>query len=339
MSVYSRPKKAILIVSSILLIWLLLGSSTAQAHGKELTLNVASFAPDDARPLTRLFRAQILHADDLDPVSDAKVLLSASREGGGPKVDDQFLLPLNEPGLYAVEVDFPLFGSWNMTLKVVERGEGEVSFTEELSPSAPDRDITEARQQVLSIFFSFNWSDAAAILVRVIHALASGVWFVFTALILTSLWLLSPSSRADLFKKLSRVFAPVSYASLVLLLLTGVYTGIYSAPVGPPGIFDFDVMFRIPFGTEYLLTIGFKALVLVVFAGVTSHIARSLRLASVYSAGQSSAVTPQRSLSDAEKVLLRLSTANAILGVLLVAAISIAIYLHYISHLAVFVPG
>ena len=192
------PKKAILLGLAILLLWLLHGASATQAHGKELTLNVASFAPDDARPLIRLFRAHILYADDLDPVSDAKVLLAASREGGGPLVDDSFLLPLNEPGLYAVEVDFPLFGSWNMTLKVTEKGEGEVSFTEELTPSAPDRDISEARRQVLSLFFSFDWGDAAAIFVRIIHALASGVWFVFTAFILASLWLLSPPSRANL---------------------------------------------------------------------------------------------------------------------------------------------
>jgi hypothetical protein len=318
------------------------------AHGKELTLEVSSFAPDLDQPQIKLFRVRVVYAGDLEPVEGALVRFSASRQRGGPQMDNAVLEALNEPGLYVGEVEFPLFGGWDITIAVEGFGEGEVSFVEDVQPASPDRGSTsDARQQVLSLFFRFDWKDAAAIAVRISHSLGGAIWFGLTGLILASFWFMPPAARTAVFARLVRFFRPATLFSLVLLSLSGVYTGIYSAPINPPGVFDFDVMTSIPFGTQYLAVIGLKVVIMAALMFLAVRISDGLKLASVrvVSGGATATgdhlmpVLREQSIADVERSLYRMVLANAVLGILLAVAVATAVYLHYISHLAVFVPS
>ena len=337
-----------LISLTVVALFALAGLGTTSAHGKELTLEVSSFVPDSDQPLVKLFRVSVVYAGDLDPIKDADVRFSASRQGGGPAMDEAVLEPLNEPGVYVGEVEFPVFGVWEITIGVEGFGEGEVSFVEEVLPIVPSQDTSsEARQQVLSLFFRFDWKDVAAIFVRISHTVGGVIWFGMTGLLLASFWFLPQPARQALFQKMTTFFKPAAAFSLVLLALSGVYIGIYSAPINPPGIFDLDVMMAIPFGAHYMGTMVFKVVVLATYGVLTFRIAERLQLASMPAvAGGAVAASHEllsalreRPVADVEKSLYRLALANAVLGLLLAAAIVTAIYLHYISHLAVFVPS
>ncbi|MDA1348284.1 MAG: FixH family protein [Chloroflexi bacterium] len=338
--------RLLLIGGLVTLLATLSGSGLATAHGKELSLEVSSFAADPDDPLTRLYSVTVAYAGDLDPVTDANVRFTATRRGGGPTMDSVLLEPLNDPGLYAARVTFPMFGSWEVSLKVEEYGSGEASFLEELLPAGPARDSSEARQQVLQLFFGFDWRDVAAIAVRISHSFGAFAWYGLTAVVLAAFWLLPAASRPALFRNLSRFFPVLAALSLGALAISGVYTAAYSAPIKPPGVFDFDVMWRIPFGQAYLATIMFKVAAGLASIYVAFAMAKALRTASTpifaggsVAAAEFEAASFQREeLDAAQKPLLRLAIVNAFLSLGLVVAVAVSIYLHYISHLAVLLP-
>ena len=144
------------------------------------------------------------------------------------------------------------------------------------------------------------------------------------------------------------MFVPVAALSLGLLAVSGVYTGIYSAPVKAPGVFDFDVMWRIPFGAAYLATIAYKALALAACGVLAVSMARTLRLASypIIAGGDNTLAIGVARGAKATKtgalapdtILFRLAAVNGVIGLSLAIAIAVAVYLHYISHLAIFLP-
>lgn len=345
---HPKSRCLFLLVLGLLLLVAYTGGQAALAHGKELSIQVSSFAPDAGEPLNRLYRVRVVYAFDGDPVVGAKVSFVASRAGGGPPMEPLILEPLNEPGLYVAEISFPLYGSWNVNLSVAEAGKGETSFVEEVVPAGPARDTDEARQKVLQLFFSFNWWDVAAITVRVAHSLAAVVWFGLTGVILVAHWFLPPAARPPVYRRLVGFFLPATIISLSLLLASGIYSGIYSAPIKAPGVFDFEVMWRIPFGPAYLATIAYKTLTLGACVVLAVYMARLLRTSSYPTiaggddsvAVRTAIVAPvtKRALISADKKLYRLATANALLGASIAVAVAVAVYLHYISHLAVFLP-
>ncbi len=341
----AAPLLTLLIGALVLVAMSYVGGSIATAHGKEISLKVSSFAPDPQEPLVRLYRVRVIFAGDREPVTDAKVQLTATRQGSGPRLEAVHLEPLNEPGFYAAQVTFPLFGTWDVTFEVQEPGEGEAIFIEDLIPAGPTRESSEVRQQVLEIFFRFNWTDVAAIFVRVSHTLGSFVWFGLTGVILFAYVFLPPASRTPVFRKLSSVFLPAGVVSLVLLGASGVYTAAFGAPIRPPGVFDLDVMLQIPFGAQYLGVIAFKAVALAACGVLVFRMARALKMAAIPAIGGGSmtmvvdvAVERLDAVAALQRRLIRLAIVNAVIGLSLMAAIVIAIYLHNISHLAVFLP-
>jgi hypothetical protein len=324
------------------------GDRVALAHGNELTIKVSSFAPEPDNPLVLLYRVRVAYAADNEPVTGARLSLTATRQDGGPPMEPLRLGSLNEPGLYAAQATFPLYGSWNVSLSVEGEGEGEASFIEDVIPPGPNRDTTQAREQVLQLFFSFSWKDVANIVVRVSHTLGAVVWFGMSGVILVAHWFLPSASRPPLFRQLSRFFVPAAALSLTLLAASGIYTGIYSAPVKAPGVFDFDVMWSIPYGAAYLATIGYKTLALAACGVLAVSMARTLRVASypivaggdntlAIGGGSRAAATNTGTIAQ-DTTLYRLATANVAIGLSIAVAIAVAVYLHYISHLAVFLP-
>jgi hypothetical protein len=123
-----------------------------------------------------------------------------------------------------------------------------------------------------------------------------------------------------------------------------VYSAIFSAPIKPPGAFDFDTMWRIPFGPHYMATIALKMVGLSVSGVLALRMAMALRIAAVPVPAGGSALAARDAvragMRDAATTapLLRLALINVGVGISLVISVVLAIYLHYISHLAVFLP-
>ncbi len=322
----------------------------ALAHGKEVEIKISSFAPDPADPLTKLFRAVVTFKDG-DPVEGATVLLETERQGGGPVVAAVELKPLSEPGVYAGQVKFPIFGNWETRLTVVgrEEGEGAVSFIEEVAPSAPESSAAatrEARERVLELFFSFNLGDIINILVRLSHTLGSIAVYGLSAMTVVAHLFLSPASKAMFFRRLSRVYWPVIAAGIVVLILSGVYAAAYGAPIKASGVFNIDVMWEIPYGPVYLGAILYKSIAFAISAVVMYKMAAAMRTAgnaippaegaSVDSLPMAAAVSTTKAATSSQ--LFRLAAVNTALGLSLIVAVVVVMYLHNLSHLAVFLP-
>ena len=315
-----------------------------QAHGKEVAIKVSSFTPDPQEPLIRMYRAFATYTSDGEPVTNAKIQLTAERQQGGPGVAPIIMKPLNDPGFYAAQATFPRFGNWNVNLKVQELGEGEASFAEELlpTPSAQSsRSGNQAlRQRLVEVYFKFNWLDAANIVVRVIHSSAGFTWFALTGVILVAYGFVPLGARIHLFSKLSGFFLPAAAISLGLLFVSGVFNAIFSAPIKPPGVFSLGAMWSIPYGPQYLGTIGFKLIAISASAVIAVRMAQELKTASRLAPVSGGAVHSFENVHTkmATAPLLQLSIANAAIGFLMLIDIAITIYLHYLSHLAVLLP-
>lgn len=326
-----------------------MAGQVAWAHGPEVKITVSSFPPDAADPLTRIFRVVVTYADG-EPIEGARVVLETARRGGGPLVKAVNLAPLSDPGVYVGQVVFPLYGTWEMQLSVQGTGEGEVGFIEELMPAGPasgPAGIQEARKQVLDLFFRFSYRDVANIVVRLLHTIGGFVVYGLTVVILIVHLLLSGASRAMFFRRLSKVFLPAVAASMLMLALSGVYSAAYGAPIKAPGIFNLSVMWQIPYGPAYLGAIAFKVVAFLVSGALMLKMAKAMKAAGdalPASAGGSRAATLEAATEIGGAVdarpspLLRLAVLNAVLGMSLAIAIVVAMYLHNLSHLAVFLP-
>ncbi len=332
--------------------WLLSASaSPAEAHGKELTITVSSLVPDRDRPLTRLYRVAVAFASDLDPVEDGTVLLSATLVRDGAPLSAVGPVQLVEveggAGIYVAEVTYDRFGHWEVSLHVeaaLGQGAGDADFTEELSPgalsSAAEAALRAEGERVyrLQLFFSFDWwPDVVNIFLRIIHSVAGLAYFLVTGAALALAWFGVPAARPDLPSRLARVFPPLAFGSLAALLGAGLYSAAFDAPIVAPGIYDVRGMLRIPYGEWYLAAFLVKPVLFVVLAVLAFRIHRTLQT------WRSGPIEAGDALHSSAPVALarlrRLTTINGAVGLLLVVDVAIVIYLHYISHLGVFLPA
>src|SRR5574337_311866 len=104
------------------------------AHGKQVIITVTPLTPDPARPLIRLYLAEVKFEDG-DAVENAQLELTARRKEGGQTTGPVVFYPLGEPGLYATEIQYERYGNWTVTVSVAGPGEGETSFTDRILPS------------------------------------------------------------------------------------------------------------------------------------------------------------------------------------------------------------
>lgn len=319
-----------------------------EAHGKDVEIEITSFAPDPDDPTTRLYRAEIAYLDG-DPVQDARVEIWTARHGGGPEVDIVVLEALAEPGVYVGEVTFPVFGTWDVQISVSESGSGQAGFEEDVQPavrSLSEGEAAEVRRRVLEIFFTFNLRDVANIVVRIAHSVGGIAVYGSTIAVVGAYALLGAPSRAMFFRRLSRYFLPAMVAGMAVLALSGAYSAAYGAPIKAPGIYDIDVMLKIPYGPAYMGTMAFKLAAFLASGVILLMMSRELKLAAEQfpqvGGGSQSAliadVTETSGDSAVSSPLFRLAVANATLGLTLTVAVVVIMYLHNLSHLAVFIP-
>lgn len=165
---------------------------------------------------------------------------------------------------------------------------------------------------------------------RALHAGAGAAYFALMAPVFAMAWLGDPSAPTRLHAWLARWFLPAAGASLALLFAAGVYSGFFGAPIAAPGVFDFARMRSIPYGEWYLAAFASKV-VLFIGLGVLTH--------RTHAALQSQPSTDGAPATPADVWRLkRISILTMGVGSVLVVNVAVLVYLHYLSHLAVFLP-
>lgn len=331
----------------------------ASAHGKELTITVASFTPDPSDPLTRLYRVQVTYAGDGDPVDDASVVLTAGQTASGRSIEEVELTEVNgETGLYVGELTFTRFGLWEVLVDVKANfgvGEAETVFDENVSPG----NLTDAEQAALEfegervrrlqVFFKFGiWPDLVNILVRITHSLSGLAYFGAVGLSLTMAWFGIPTRMSRVWSRVRISFLPITMLSLAGILATGAFSMAYDAPVTAPGIYDLDRLFALPYGEWYFAAFVMKPIAWVGLVALAFRVyfvvIREQRQSPVRTAG----ITPviaggadNTSAGFAQPIpgLKGLTFLTIAVAITLVADLAIVIYLHYLSHLGVFLPS
>ena len=345
MPAWMRRTRRVAIVITVamvaLLLWQTVAAQPASAHGKDLDIAVTPLIPDPGQPLLRLYRVHVVYANDLEPVEGATVVLTARREDGTSAFPALELTEVdNGDGLYVGEAVFARFGVWEMQLSVqaaVGQGEGSVTFTDDIRPGAlgPDQEaaLRAEAERVIKLQLSFGfgwWPDVVNIAMRILHSMAGLAYFVVTGLAFSLAWLGITSRRLDLPRLLDRLFFPAAATSLVLLLGAGLYSAAFDAPVTFPGIYDILTMRRIPYGEAYLIAFFVKVALFVMLAVLAVRISRTLRGWNASDSTRANGTVVAR--------LRRETLLSTVVGLAVVADVAVVIYLHYVSHLGVFLP-
>lgn len=322
----------------------LLGASavpTAAVHGHspDVSVVIRPLPADASDPLVRQYVAEVRYADN-DPVSGARVSLTGlRREGARETLGPMSFTPGDRPGVYIGEVTFPRYGNWDMTVMVDSPGKGSATFLEKIDPALPA--ISGGATKTFTALGSFRLSETVQVLVRAVHALAGVTWFGLSGAILSARWLLSAALRGRLLATLARPFPWISAASFALMFMSGLYTSYYSAPIRPPGVFNFEVMGRLPYGIPYLSVYFVKLGGLVLLMFLAYRMARALRAIErrvAPSGGAVAVATAHAAALDEVVVLHRLAVLNAAVGVFVVLAVVLLGYFHNLSHLGLIVP-
>lgn len=323
----------------------------AEAHGKEITLTVSSLVPDRSEPLRRMYRVHVAYAGDLDLVEGAVVVMTGMRREGGESLAEHRLIALpGEPGVYVAEVVFDRFGDWELQIEVhaaLGQGDGSANLVESITPvvlSAADRTsllIEADRVQRLQVFFAFEWwPDIVTIVIRVLHALSAAVYAALVGAVLLAAWLGGAGNRI-LTGRVGANFLKLATVSLGGLLLSGLYSAAFDAPNAAPGIYEYRDLLQLPYGDAYFAAFLLKPagwVVMVLFAlRINSAVIKPAiadAVVAVPSGAATDAIAPARTGHE----LKRLIWVGAALSFIAIADLALVVYLHYLSHLGVFLP-
>jgi len=326
----------------------LLGSSgTVSAHGKELSITVSTHVPDQLEPLRRLYRIEAVYTGDLDMVEGAKVTVSGTRLEGGESLAPVRLQELvGQPGVYVAEIVFTRFGDWNLVVAVeaeLAQGAGSVPFTESVTPavlSESDRLslLSEAdRVRRLQVFFSFEWwPDIVTLLVRIFHTASAVMYVAVVGSVLLSAWIGGTASTV-LSGRLGENFMTLATISLAGILFTGLYSAAFDAPNAAPGIYEYLDLIALPYGEAYLVAFLLKPVGWLAMLYFTIRVDNVVVKPAIF-AVPAGASTDAIDEAGTRASLRRLIQSGAILAVVAIADLATVIYLHYLSHLGVFLP-
>lgn len=317
------------------LIAALMSGEVAKAHGGEVSIGVSCLTPDQARPLSKVCTAVVRYADG-DPVGAANLSLSASREDGDQRSFGPVTFrPAVEEGVYTAAFDYPAYGRWLARIEVTEPGQGEADVREEVLPPLPGTAGSRVSEARVRIVLDFDMHELTNISMRVLHLGAAAAWFGASGVVLAASLFLNGPERERVMRSLARWFPWLAGASFLGLALTGWYNAVYNVPIRPPGLFDPELMGRLPFGSAYLMAFLTKmslTALMVLVAGALAFALRQgyrVRVRTVAGGAVADAFPRRR----AQRSIIVLSGVNVLLGVLTFVVVVLLGYLHILTHI------
>ena len=339
---------SVFIALSIWIVGLVTGTGAAYAHGKELGLTISSVITDEAQPLRRLYRVEVIFANDFDRVENAEVTLTGFRREDGTDLPPIRLTEMqSEAGVYIGEVTFPRFGEWELDIDVENsfgQGSGSANLIERVRPAVLSDQEEEgmrteaARVQRLQLFFSFSWwPDIVSIIIRIGHSMSGLAFFGTVGLVIASAWISTGFNRI-VSGPIGRYFLPISLLGLLGILLTGLYSAGFDAPNGTPGIYDISDLLELPYGDAYFAAFLVKPIMWSLLLIFTFRVHKVL-VRPVRSTAPSGGAFDHAEPFNPSANLKRLTLIGSLAAVMLLADLAILIYIHYLSHLGVFLPA
>lgn len=325
-------RRFLLIAGGAALLVGLLAGTTVEAHGNTVNIALTCATPDPARPLIKVCTAFLKYTDG-DPVLNALFQMTARREGAAEAdVGPVIFQSLDREGVYSATITFPAYGRWRMRFQVREPGSGEAELLDEFLPPLPG--VAPEVRARLQVVFTFGLADVRNLAVRVIHFLASALWFALVSLVLVLSLLLTPEQRWRPLRRVAGTFPWAAGGSLTLIASSGIYNALYNVPTRAPGLFAPRVLASLPFGKAYLAAFFVKMGLMLAILVATTLLALALRgvyrQAAPVSGG--TAFGSGEFPGNPERAVRRLAALNLLLGLLTFANVVVLGYLHIISH-------
>jgi hypothetical protein len=332
----ARLRRGRWLVPSAALVAALITVLVAEGHGREVNIGVSCVALDPARPLSKVCTAVVAYLDG-DPVADAKLSLTASREDGARRAFGPVAFqPGGEAGVYTAAFDYPAYGKWLATVRVAEPGEGGADLREEVLPPLPGAINSSATNAArVRIVLDLDAREVTSVVVRGVHLFAAMAWFALSALVLAASLALSGSQRERHMRSLARIFPWAAGGSLLAVALTGWYNATYNAPTRPPGLFDPASIGRLSFGEAYLFAFLVKMVLSAAILAVSVGLAVALRRAYTPALPPRIAGGAAHALAarGVERLVVGLSVVNIVMGLLVFAVVVVIGYLHILTHI------
>jgi len=332
---------AALAITSALHQWTAVG---AEAHGKEVQIELRCAPAQPATPLDQNCEAVVTAANDGDPISDARLTLEAVRPEKGDRVAGEAIEPTGEPGHYTGTISLSAYGTWILTAQVAAPAEGQVDLTQEvLPPSGTASPVAQVRARLL---INFNGRDIANIAALIAHLLGTLVLFAATAAVLVVGGTAQGQQGADQRRRIARWFPWLASASFALIAASGFYNAMYNSPTRQPGLLHPGDVASLPFGDAYLIAFGVKMLFALALILGTAMLAFQLRRANSWllpriaggaEAAFSDVTTRNSLLAELRKDACVLWAAtNLLAGGALLINVVVLDYLHLLSHAGAF---
>ncbi len=322
----------------------ILSPAPAQAHGKEVLIELRCAAAQPAMPLDQRCQAVVTAANDGDPVSDARLTLEAVRPEKGDRVAGEAIEPTGEPGHYKGTIRLSAYGTWILSAQVEAPAEGKVELTQEvLPPSGTASPVAQVRARLL---ISFNGRDIANIAALIAHLLGAITLFAATAAVVIVGLVAQGQHGARQRQRVARAFPWLAGASFAIIAASGFYNAMYNSPTRSPGLLHPGNVASLPYGDAYLVTFGVKMLFAVALTLGTAMLAFQLRRAGSWLvppvAGGAEAV--YRGAASHRSLLAELrrdacvswAATNLLLGGALMMSVIVLDYLHLLSHAGAF---
>ena len=333
--------------------------SPAYAHGKEVTIKLTCGAPQASAPLERTCLATVVAANDGDPVTDARLTLTAARPG---KSDDGVapvgFAPEAREGQYVANLTLPAYGTWQFSVAIEKPAEGQVSLKQEiLPPSGTDSPVGQVEIQLLR---AFDLRDVTNVVFLGLHLVGTMVVLgANTAIFVLAMFIDGPGGMR-IRRSAARLFPLLALASFALLAISGAYNAAYNSPSSSPGLYTPDRVASLPFGDAYLAVFALKMVLAVALLCGTGLLAIALRktpswfalpIAGGATVGQSRDIArlveqrSRRSRAVNADNTTRINTiafvagANVLDGIAILAVVLVMDYLHLLSHAEALLGG
>jgi hypothetical protein len=152
---------------------------------------------------------------------------------------------------------------------------------------------------------------------------------------LLGLWFRPYLHPSAAWRALEDAAFPAALLSLVVLVISGLYTGYFDAPVRPPGVFNVEALANVPFGFQYAAAFASKV---VLGFGLLALLWRVRRTRQSEPDHHASASGMGMFRGQGFGTAHWLTVGFGFLTLLLLADVVVLVYLHYISHLGSTLP-